>query len=423
METKKKDRSPGVLFLLCFMAYALSYLGKCNFSSCRNSIIEAGLIDSNFSGIISAAYLIVYGAGQFISGRLGVKYSPRTLVAVGLFGSGFMNILMGLNSISFLFIVIWALNGFFSSMLWAPIIKIFAEWMEEGARYRAGANFSLTTPVGMIGSYLLSSYLLSFASWRVVFVICGVILIISCTVWLLGLSSIKERVAATAAAVAKQAQQMISQTNSSSAQKKRLTLSLFIASGLLIVAVVAMLNGTLKDSVVDWIQKYLVDTFSVSDSHAALISTLLPLFTIAGPYIAVLLDRHVFHNEIATSFVLFLGTAIAIAAVLIPGLSSPIFSVLMFGTAMSLMRGVNSMVMTYVPYRFGHLGISSSVSGVLTGLCYIAGSSCEIVYGNLAGDGIWTSTILLWVTFALIGTVFCAAFAWLWKKKRPKYIH
>jgi OPA family glycerol-3-phosphate transporter-like MFS transporter len=402
------------------MAYALSYLGKCNFSSCRNSLIESGLITNDFSGVISASYLIIYGAGQFISGRMGVKISPKTMVGVGLFGSGCMNILMGVNSSPWLFVIIWALNGFFCSMLWSPIIRIFAEWMEAGPRYRAGANFSLSTPAGMIGSYLLSSFLLSLGDWRMVFIICGISLCLSSAVWLLGLGAIKEQVMLTAKKVAEEAQALLDASGKSEDEKKKLSLKIFLGTGLLIVAVVALLNGALKDSVVDWIQKYLIDTFGVSDSMASLISTLLPIFTIAGPYIGIWLDKHIFHNEIMTSFALFLATTASLACIFIPGLSSPIFSVIMLGTAMSLMRGVNSMVMTYVPYRYGHLGISSSVSGVMTGLAYISASSGEIIYGKVASGGNWDGTILVWTGVAVFGTIFCLATGKIWGKKRPQ---
>ena len=41
---------------------------------------KKSLLDTEFGGIISSAYLVFYGAGQFINGRLGVKVSPKTMV-------------------------------------------------------------------------------------------------------------------------------------------------------------------------------------------------------------------------------------------------------------------------------------------------------------------------------------------------------
>jgi OPA family glycerol-3-phosphate transporter-like MFS transporter len=94
-DSAEQLKKSNFLFALCFLAYTFSYFGRYNYSACLTSMTAAGLLDTEFGGIISSAYLIFYGAGQFINGRLGVKVSPKIMVALGLLGSGTANILMG----------------------------------------------------------------------------------------------------------------------------------------------------------------------------------------------------------------------------------------------------------------------------------------------------------------------------------------
>lgn len=406
------------LFTLCFIAYTFSYFGRYNYSTCLASMTSAGLLDNAFGGIISSAYLIFYGAGQFINGRLGVRISPRIMVAVGLLGSGCSNLLMGLLSEKYLFLIIWAANGFFNSMLWSPIIRVFTDWMTQSQRQRAGANISLTIPVGMSLSYIISSLMLDISSWRGVFIACGALLCIGGAIWILGISSLKPYI------------QTMSERNRESlsagisnklggAAKPALTPRTFFGTGLIFIAAVALFNGSLKDAVLSWAPTYLKDTYSFTDSSASLVSTLLPLFSVAGPYVAISLDKRFFRNEAATSGVMFAVAAISlIAAALLNG-SLPILAVALLALAMCCMWGVNTMILTFVPYRFGSMGISSAVTGTLNCTAYISASCCTVIYGNMAKAQNWSGTVLLWIIFAILGGVTCFALALPWKHRRP----
>lgn len=382
---------------------------------------EAGLLDKEFGGIISSAYLIFYGAGQFINGRLGVKVSPKIMVAIGLLGSGCANLLMGSMSNQYVFLVLWAANGFFNSMLWSPIIRVFTDWMTQKQRVRAGANISLTIPVGMTLSYLISSLMLKLIDWRSVFITCGTLLVIGGSIWILGISTLKSYIKA----MSERNTTLISETVSADAReagaKKSLSLHLFFSTGLIFIAIIALFNGTLKDAVLSWAPTYLEDTYGFSASAASLVSTLLPLFSVAGPYIAIFIDKHFLKNELATSGIMFAVAAISLLTVVLLNGAVPLLAVTLLAVSMCCMWAVNTMILTFVPYRYGKLGISSAVTGTLNCTAYIAASTCTVIYGKLAGgeEANWSATVLLWVAFALGGTIACFILARPWRKKCP----
>jgi OPA family glycerol-3-phosphate transporter-like MFS transporter len=418
-DSAEQLRKSNVLFALCFLAYTFSYFGRYNYSACLASMMGAGLLDTEFGGIISSAYLIFYGAGQFINGRLGVKVSPKIMVAIGLLGSGSANILMGSMSDKYVFLLVWAANGFFNSMLWSPIIRVFTDWMTQSQRLKAGANISLTIPVGMSLSYIISSFMLKVADWRGVFITCGSLLCIGGAIWIFGISAIKPYIKTMSERNAAIISESLTKISSSDTKKPSLTLKIFFGTGLIFIAIVALFNGSLKDAVLSWAPTYLKDTYGFTDSAASLVSTLLPLFSVAGPYVAIFIDKKIFKNEVATSGIIFAAAALSLIGVVLLKGSLPLLAVALLAFSMCCMWGVNTMILTFVPYRYGGLGISSAVTGTLNCTAYIAASTCTTVYGSMAKTQSWSATVLLWTGFAIGGAVICFVLSGLWKKFRP----
>ena len=419
-DSAEQLKKSNFLFALCFLAYTFSYFGRYNYSTCLASMTAAGLLDTEFGGIISSAYLIFYGAGQFINGRLGVKVSPKLMVAIGLLGAGTANILMGSMSNKYVFLLVWAANGFFNSMLWSPIIRVFTDWMTQTQRLRAGANISLTIPVGMTLSYVISSFMLKIADWRGVFIACGSLLCIGGGIWIFGISLIKPYIKTMSERNAALISESLDKLKVSDQKKTSLTPKIFFGTGLVFIAIVALFNGSLKDAVLSWAPTYLQDTYAFSDASASLVSTLLPLFSVAGPYVAIFLDKKIFKNEVATSGVMFTAAALSLIGVVLLKGSLPLLAVTLLACSMCCMWAVNTMILTFVPYRYGGLGISSAVTGTLNCMAYIAASSCTTVYGSMAKTQSWQSTVLLWTAFAIGGAVICFVLSGLWKKFRPE---
>ena len=146
MDQKTIKRNGFYVFLLGTMAYMFSYIGRMNYSACLNSMVEDGLFTTEFGGYISTAYMIVYGSGQMINGVFGRRLPSKYMVFFGLFGAGLMNVLMGLVENKFAIMAVWASNGLFMSMLWAPIIKAFAEWIEEKTEKNMPSGYRSRSP-------------------------------------------------------------------------------------------------------------------------------------------------------------------------------------------------------------------------------------------------------------------------------------
>ena len=103
-------------------------------------------------------------------------------IFIGLMASAITNIIFGFTPIAMGMIILWAINGYFQSMLWGPIIKILTKWFPKEQNTRVSVGISTS----MIGGYLLSwsfSYqFLKYASWYWVFIVPGIIVLLLCLV-------------------------------------------------------------------------------------------------------------------------------------------------------------------------------------------------------------------------------------------------
>lgn len=134
-KNKLVDKKMGnFLFFLCWGVYFASYIGRLNYSSVMSSIIGEGILSFSQAGSISMVYFFAYGIGQLCNGILGDRLKPQSMIFFGLFCSGLSNLLMGCVGSFPAMAVLWGINGYMQSMIWPPIIRIFAEKYTEEKR-------------------------------------------------------------------------------------------------------------------------------------------------------------------------------------------------------------------------------------------------------------------------------------------------
>jgi sugar phosphate permease len=142
------------MLLIAWVTYASFYLLRVNFSVAIPKIIDEYGFSKTEVGIVATSLLLAYAVGQFINGQLGDKFKARRMITLGLITSVLLNILFGFSGIFFIGIafiwimaIIWALNGYFQSMGWAPTVKTIANWFSKKER-------------GKISGFVGTSYIL-----------------------------------------------------------------------------------------------------------------------------------------------------------------------------------------------------------------------------------------------------------------------
>lgn len=129
------------VFITLWITYATFYLCRVNFSVAIPGIInEFGYTRTTLGGIATALFG-AYAVGQFVSGQLGDKFGGRMLITFGLITLGILNIIFGFSRILVILTLVWAINGYFQSMGWAPSIKTIANWFPSKSRGKVGGTY------------------------------------------------------------------------------------------------------------------------------------------------------------------------------------------------------------------------------------------------------------------------------------------
>lgn len=395
----KKINGATVLFVVCFFAYMMSYISRLPFSALINSMDADGVLAKNLAGTVSTAYMLCYGSGQLIFGRLSSKMSPAIFMGVGLICAGLANIGMALSSSYVFFIVFWSLCGIFNSMLWPSLTRAFAEWLPEKERYNAGVNVSPTIPLGSAASLLVCSALLKYVeNWRMCFVACGGLVIFAGIVTLLGFFSIRSYVAE------RRAEFNRTLADATADGKPGFPIKVFFTSLACMVILAAMFNGTLRDSVTAWVPTVVSDVFSKDASFAAMISVIVPLSSILGSFIAKAIDKRL-RSEMKTTALLFSVCAVCAILLYLLNDTNVYVSIFLISVSITATLGVNTMIVVLYPMRFANIGASGAVTGFLNSTCCLTAGLGSTLYG-LAGVSLgWRNVFLIWACLGVSAVV------------------
>ncbi|MCH7728240.1 MAG: MFS transporter [Planctomycetes bacterium] len=131
-----------------WMTYGAFYFCRTNLSVALPGIEEdLGYTKTQMAGVLLALKL-AYAVGQFVNGQLSERFSPRLMLAIGMFTSAVLNVAFGFGTGLYFFIFVWACNGYFQSLGWTPCVRVIGNWIPVHRRGKAigivGTGYQLT---------------------------------------------------------------------------------------------------------------------------------------------------------------------------------------------------------------------------------------------------------------------------------------
>lgn len=405
-----KQRDMKLLFILCWIVYCTSYIGRLNYSSAMTLMISENVITSSSAGFISMMYFFAYGIGQMINGFIGDYVNPKRIIFCGLFFSGIANIMMGICHNFIWMSLMWGINGFTQSMIWTPIIRIFAEMMDEKNKLSSSVNIVTSMVIGTLLSYIISAGVLSVFPWQGVFFTAAALLILVAFIWVSGFYQLCRR---TISAPEQKSEK-------SKTQKENLQIvsfrSVLIHSGIAAMFIPVIVHGMLKDGVTAWVPTYITEFFSVSPSFSILLTTVLPIINLTGAYMASYVYRQTKKNIPKSVSIFFAAATGALLLLYTVGKISPVMAVLFLAVITSSMMAVNTLLVNLYPLRFQKYGRVSGISGFLNSLAYLGTAVSTYTIGILVQHKGWQVTILSWLLITAFACVVCI-FATKYEKK------
>lgn len=405
MMKQTKVLSYRALVALTFMVYFFSYAMRLDFSACIVSLTaDLGLSNTAASAAVTGSY-ITYGIGQVLFGVLGDRVPPVRIITVAMIGTVLVNLFVsGLSSIVWI-TVLWCFNGIFQAMLWPPLCRFLSDQLED-SKYSAAITLVGTSgPIGTVFVFFFVPIVLKFAVWRTVFRLMALFGVLMLIVWILSTRSLSSASPAPVRTA----------SSETAPAEKRSFLSLVLASSLIPIFVIILLQGSLRDGIQTWLPSLVKANFALDDSDSVLSSVFMPLLGVLSISVAGALFQKI-KNELKTAFYIFLFAALAsVPLAVFPDLPF-LLSLALASLISGCMHGVNLMVISLVPKRFARYGMISTFSGLVNSFTYVGASLSGVGFAALSDHFGWGVVLTVWSVIAILGTLLCLAFSRPWSR-------
>lgn len=160
------------------VAYSLYYVCRMTLSVVKQPLIDGGVLTAGQLGLIGSALLFVYALGKFTNGFIADYCNIRKFMAIGLFVSAAVNLVMGFlgvigtltgltTTLIFIsFFVLWGVNGWVQSMGAPPGIINLSRWFPMSKRGTYYSIFSASPYFGKFLTFILTGVVVGALGWE-----------------------------------------------------------------------------------------------------------------------------------------------------------------------------------------------------------------------------------------------------------------
>ena len=399
MSSTVSNKSKGALLVfLCSFVYFVSYFSRKDFAAVMAGMLEANVIEKGTAGLIGTGLFVCYGVGQLISGYLGDKMKPRTLILLGLSMTALANLLMPIIKTSSLMIPTWAFNGFAQAMLWPPIVRILSDNLNHEQFIKANLLVTSAAHISTILLYLYVPVCLEFFSWKTVFFTASILAVLAVLVFAIVLSFI----------VLNEGTSSKKTVQNSAKDKDVPYFTLVKKAGIIEIFVAIVMMGILRDGIESWLPTLYSEAFNRDASESILVSVALPIFSIVSITVVTALHKNkLFNNEVLGSAILFLGVVIlALPIVFMINSDSAVIRIIcliLSALVCSCMHGVNFLLISCLPGRFSAYGKAATTSGFCNAFVYLGAAVSMYGFALISELFDWRATIISWIIVSILG--------------------
>lgn len=409
------------IFLTTWITYSTFYLCRVNMSIAAPGIMDEFGYSKAAMGGLMTALLVAYAVGQFINGQLGDKFGARNLITIGILGSALLNIAFGFSSGITVMIAIWALNGYFQSMGWAPSVKTVANWFPPSLRGKMGGLLGSSYQIGNAYSWALAGFVTGLLGWRWAFWIPAIIFIISGIHWYIRGRNAPEEVGLPA---------IETEAGGADSQAKKdlhlgfgYTLRLIANNRVIwIIALSLFWLNIVRYGFMSWAPTYMFEVQKATISVAAYKAIALPLAGSVGAFCAGWLSDKFFRLRRAPVAVimLFLLGFFCWLYRAIPADSwlASLTCLLMVGF---FTYGPHILIVGIMPMDLASRKMASSVTGFIDGFGYIGAGITAVLSGWLVDKYCWDAAFYFWIASAFVAAILMATL-WKYAPERREYL-
>jgi MFS transporter, OPA family, sugar phosphate sensor protein UhpC len=147
-------------------SYGFAYTCRLGLSVVKKPLIDAGIFTAEDLGLIGAAFLYAYGFGKFANGFLADRFSIRWLLAGGLFLSAVANLGMATNTLLWVAVVLWGINGLVQGVGAPACMVSLTRWFSSRERGRYYGLWSTAHAIGEGITFIGTAALVGLLGWK-----------------------------------------------------------------------------------------------------------------------------------------------------------------------------------------------------------------------------------------------------------------
>ena len=136
------------------LTYLFFYNGRQNINLVMTEMAEGLGSTTAALGVVSSALFWCYAFGQLINGRLGAFFGYKRFMMFGVIASAVINVIISFQHSIPVIALLWGLNGFFQSMVWANGLGVVNKWWPKKNRGFASGLTTAFTGLAQVVTYL-----------------------------------------------------------------------------------------------------------------------------------------------------------------------------------------------------------------------------------------------------------------------------
>ncbi|MEG1013241.1 MAG: MFS transporter [Clostridia bacterium] len=381
------------IFWLCWLLYALAYLGRTNLSVALSSMQGVFSGSKTLLGLLGTLFYWTYAAGKLINGYAGDYVNNKRMIFYGVILAGLSNIGMGLLKTPVLLLLLWSVNGFAQSLLWCNMLRIVARWFTPKQQGTMAVFLNTSIMAGSLLGMGGGGVLISVLPWQWTFLLPGLLLLLGAVLW--------GRWGQNSAADAGFTIQTMVQESGAQAEKPQKLRPFILSSGLLVVMVACLAQGVVKDSIGLWGPVMLEEQHHIGAGAASIMLLVIPVANFFGVLLMGMLNKKGFRTEVLAGMMMAIG---ALCLVWLRVCTSTAVYILLLAVISTLMYGVNTLLLGLYPLRFWRENRVSFVSGFLDASSYVAAGASSFMIGQMLDHGQgWSSIFAIWLALTAVG--------------------
>ena len=321
------------------------------------------------------------------------------MISVGLLGAGITNIIFSnITLFPGAATIVYALTGFFLSMIYGPMTKVVSENTEPLHATRCSLGYTFASLFGTPAAGLLASFL----AWQSVFAVSSMILFVMSLAGFCFFTVFEKR------GIVKYGQYKTE-------QKGAKNISVLFKHKIVKFSLISILTGVVRTSVVFWLPTYIAQYLNFSSQTAASIFTAASLVISFTAFIAIFIYERLGHDMDKTILIMFSSAILFFTLTYLVKL--PILNVIFIVLAIMSSNGAAVMLWSRYCPSLRDTGMVSSATGFLDFLSYMAAAAANLIFANAASSIGWSNLILVWLGLMVVAVIISLPYDKILKKK------